>query len=653
MYGAILGDIIGSPYEFDRGDKTKDFPLFSALSRFTDDTVMSVAVADALLYVGEDVSNEKILSAVASSMQHWGHKYPHVGYGGRFREWLKEKHPAPYGSFGNGSAMRVSSVGWLYKTIDNTRAVASLTAEVTHNHIEGIKGAEAVASAIFLARTGESKDNIKNYIESAFGYDLSRSLEDIRPNYHMDTTCQGSVPESITAFLESVDFEDAVRNAVSLGGDTDTIACIAGSIAEAYYGLSPEMESECLKRLPRKMKEVLSRFDKARGFDAAYENSTVDAAIRRFGKDNSTENKSAVLEAIAHRGSEGGHFLMPTCDVEIIDDAMAGEDYEAISFIEAYTSAGELFMGVDPEDNDGSVVAVKIKDLLSYVTKESNRENCLCINYANTFSLTFAGAESVLEKMRFYEKAKAEEKEPCHPQERWLTNREITVRLMNGVRYAFICSYDYSNYCELYHLDGNIYRVNFNEEKIYAKLCKVFPALRNFRRRETSKFGEWDWFQIDGSCVLFIHDEVIEAYRQKTGYTKYMDWQPSIAVETICELSTRSKGKFVLKHSMLPTDDEIKIIRFKEDFLSDGRSYVSEHWVWDHITNVTYWFPADGLEESKVALEEYLISVGKLKLYEEHNIGLNSIMIQNRKVLSVTVSIATGDDEEVLCEAYM
>ncbi len=264
MYGAILGDMIGSPYEFDRGEKTKDFPMFSDKSRFTDDTVMTIAVADALLYAGKDAGEDKICAAVASSMQHWGRRYPRAGYGGKFRKWLVEDVPHPYGSFGNGSAMRVSSAGWLYDSLERTREIARWTAEVTHNHPEGIKGAESVASAIYLARTGESKATIKKYIEEEFEYNLSRALDDIRPGYHMDATCQGSVPEAIIAFLESKDFEDAVRNGVSLGGDTDTIACIAGSIAEAYYGLTPTFSKECLERIPYEMKSVVSRFERMR-----------------------------------------------------------------------------------------------------------------------------------------------------------------------------------------------------------------------------------------------------------------------------------------------------------------------------------------------------------------------------------------------------
>lgn len=265
MYGAILGDMIGSPYEFDRGGKTKDFPLFSQGSRFTDDTVMTIAVADALLEAGGEAADKPdVCATVVRAMQRWGRMYPRVGYGGLFRRWLVSDEPEPYGSFGNGSAMRVAAAGWLYDTLTRTREVARRTAVVTHNHAEGIKGAEATASAIFLARGGKSKEEIKDYIVREFGYDLSRTLDEIRPHYSMDATCQGSVPEAIISFLESTDFEDAVRNAVSLGGDTDTVACIAGSIAEAFYGVPEELKAECRRRLPQEMLAVLDAFDEAR-----------------------------------------------------------------------------------------------------------------------------------------------------------------------------------------------------------------------------------------------------------------------------------------------------------------------------------------------------------------------------------------------------
>ena len=218
MYGAILGDIIGSPFEFDRGNKSKDFDLFTRGCGFTDDSVMTVAIAEALIAIGPDANEMEIEEAVITNMQDWGRNYPHAGYGGKFRQWLKARNPKPYGSYGNGSAMRVSAAGWLYPTIERTREVAEATAAVTHNHPEGIKGAVATASCIFLARNSATKGEIKKYVEQEFHYDLSRSLDEIRPYYHNVESCQQTVPEAITAFLEAEDFEDAVRNAISLGG---------------------------------------------------------------------------------------------------------------------------------------------------------------------------------------------------------------------------------------------------------------------------------------------------------------------------------------------------------------------------------------------------------------------------------------------------
>ena len=261
MYGAILGDMIGAPYEFDMGDKTKDFPLFSRRSQFTDDSVMTVAVAEALLNtIGK--SDDEIKAELVKSMHKWGHTYPNAGYGNMFYYWLREKDPQPYNSYGNGSAMRVSSAGWLYDTLEETRHMARLTAEVTHNHPEGIKGAEATASAIFLARTGKNKNEIRDYIVQEFGYDLSRTCDEIRPAYRHVETCQQTVPEAITAFLEGNGFEDVIRTAVSLGGDCDTLTCIAGGIAEAYYGVPDAMKKECIKRLPKDMTKVLRKFEK-------------------------------------------------------------------------------------------------------------------------------------------------------------------------------------------------------------------------------------------------------------------------------------------------------------------------------------------------------------------------------------------------------
>ena len=260
MFGAILGDIIGSPYEFDWSDKTKDFPLFSKRSKFTDDSVMTIAVADALMGASANDSDDIIRKKLVSSLQDWGGRYPAAGYGGMFRHWLITENPRPYNSFGNGSAMRVSAVGWMYDDIETTRRIARLSADITHNHPEGIKGAEATASAIFLARTGYSKEEIKEYIINEFHYDLSRTCDEIRPTYHHVESCQETIPEAITAFLEGESFEDVIRTAVSLGGDCDTLTAIAGSIAEAFYGVDAELQMECFQRLPDDLAAVLMKF---------------------------------------------------------------------------------------------------------------------------------------------------------------------------------------------------------------------------------------------------------------------------------------------------------------------------------------------------------------------------------------------------------
>ena len=274
MFGAILGDMIGAPYEFDRGDKTKDFPLFREDSQFTDDSVMTVAVAEALLdTVGG--TDDGIRAALVKSMRKWGRRYPYAGYGGRFIEWLYSDDPQPYNSWGNGSAMRVSAAGWLGDGIEEVRRLARLSAEVTHNHPEGIKGAEAVASAIYLARTGKTKAEIKNYIVSEFGYDLSRSCDGIRPDYRHVESCQQTVPEALTAFLEGISFEDVIRTAVSLGGDCDTLTCIAGSVAEAFYGIPKELLEAARDRLTGDILEVETRLYRTIRSRMEQENGTV------------------------------------------------------------------------------------------------------------------------------------------------------------------------------------------------------------------------------------------------------------------------------------------------------------------------------------------------------------------------------------------
>ena len=312
MYGAILGDIIGSPFEFDRGDKTKDFKLFSRRSHFTDDSVMTLAVCEALLKVGQDATVKEIEDAVISSMQSWGRRYPHEGYGGYFRCWLTARHPEPYNSFGNGSAMRVSAAGWLYDSLEKTRVVAKATANVTHNHPEGIKGAEATASAIFMARNGSSKEEIKKYIENEFHYDLNRTLDEIRPSFHMDETCQKTVPEAIIAFLEARDFEDAIRNAVSLGGDTDTLGAITGSIAEAYFGISETLISECRNRINKDMRDVVDAFySLVRKDDLPNKNQMIEKAIDQYYVHNDKEGMILFMNTLLNTMKQGGEFVVP------------------------------------------------------------------------------------------------------------------------------------------------------------------------------------------------------------------------------------------------------------------------------------------------------------------------------------------------------
>lgn len=250
LLGAIAGDVIGSVYEF-RPCRSTDFDLFLDYSEYTDDTVMTVANADWLL------TGDSLLGI----MQEYGNRYPTAGYGGLFYNWLKSRDPKPYNSWGNGSAMRVSPVGWAFDTLEETLEAAKQSAEVTHNHPEGIKGAQATAACIWMARMGKSKQEIKEYVERVFGYNLNRTCDEIRMTYQFDESCQGTVPESIIAFLESTDYESAIRLTVSLGGDADTMGAITGGIAEAFYGGVPEhIRKEVLKRLPNEFIEVMQRF---------------------------------------------------------------------------------------------------------------------------------------------------------------------------------------------------------------------------------------------------------------------------------------------------------------------------------------------------------------------------------------------------------
>jgi len=254
ILGAITGDIIGSVYEFNN-TKHKHFELFSQKTTFTDDSVLTVATMEALL------NSETTANLYTKIYQAYGRKYRNRGWGGKFYQWIHTDNPQPYNSWGNGSAMRVSPVGWVCDTIDDVLKEAEKSASVSHNHPEGIKGAQATALAVFLARTGVGKRDIMLRITEMFGYDLNRTCKDIRPDYDFDESCQGTVPEAIIAFLESTSYEDAIRLAISLGGDSDTLACITGGIAEAYYGgVTPTLAKNALALLAPELVAIITDF---------------------------------------------------------------------------------------------------------------------------------------------------------------------------------------------------------------------------------------------------------------------------------------------------------------------------------------------------------------------------------------------------------
>ena len=258
MLGAIIGDIAGSVYEFNN-IKSEDFPLLEDRCFFTDDSVMTIAVAEALLNGKRD--EKKTEACMVKAMKKYGKAFPNAGYGGRFSGWLESKEPKPYGSYGNGSAMRVSPVAWYFHSLEKVEKFAEISARVTHDHPEGIKGAKAVAVAIFMARNGRDKDYIKRYLELKYRYDFSRTLDEIRPTYQFDETCQGTVPVALEAFFEAESFEDTIRKAISVGGDSDTVAAIAGSVAEAFYPIPKELAERAKSFLDKRLLAVLEKWD--------------------------------------------------------------------------------------------------------------------------------------------------------------------------------------------------------------------------------------------------------------------------------------------------------------------------------------------------------------------------------------------------------
>ena len=257
MLGAIIGDVVGSVYEF-TSDKTKDFPLFVPGCRPTDDSILTIATGCAC--VSADCTDEyDFKHTLISLMREIGSQYPDAGFGERFFLWMMNEEDGPYGGFTNGSAMRVSPVAWAADSLEQAEQLARWSAEITHNHPDGIRGAQAEAAAVFLARTGSDKEAIRTYIDTHY-YDLHFTVDEIRPTYHHDMTCNGSVPQAIVCFLDSTGFEDAIRNAVSLGGDGDTLAAMAGAIAEAYYGIPDELQEQVFHYMDDTLQEYYSEY---------------------------------------------------------------------------------------------------------------------------------------------------------------------------------------------------------------------------------------------------------------------------------------------------------------------------------------------------------------------------------------------------------
>lgn len=362
MYGAIFGDVIGSRFEFDRGGKTKDFELFTQADSFTDDTVMTIAVGEALMSVGHDASVDEIHRAVIKYMREWGRKYPNAGYGGRFWGWLfNGRNPKPYGSYGNGSAMRVSAVGWLYDSLERTREVARATAEVTHNHPEGIKGAECTAAVMYMGRTGSTKDEIFNYVTKEFCYDISETLDEMRQRHEHVESCQDSLPKALRSFFDGESYEDVVRNAVSLGGDTDTLAAIAGAMAEAFYGVPIILLAEGKTYIPGDMLNVLDKFDEALGRVSRddrsvnpYENNKyIKDAVEDVRKIKNSDAYIRLLDVLIQRVKEDGEAPTPMVDKNHVMDSI---DFEKLKIGDSLQMNENLHLIIDMvKDSAGNI----------------------------------------------------------------------------------------------------------------------------------------------------------------------------------------------------------------------------------------------------------------------------------------------------------
>ena len=322
MLGAIVGDIIGSVYEF---NNTKDynFHLFTPKSTYTDDTVMTCAVAK-WLTINKTHSKEVLINC----MQELGQKYPDAGYGGSFMDWLFKKNPQPYNSWGNGAGMRVSPVGLYANSLGEAMSLAKITAEVSHNHPEGIKGAQAIASAVYLAKQKKSKDEIRKYIADTFGYNLDRTIDDIRTSYSFDVSCMGSVPEAIVAFLDGHDFESTIRNAISIGGDSDTIGAMSGGIAQAAYGIPKAMSGYCYETLMPKLRHIVDKFESMLGIETQDKFN-----LERFVEAQKTDYSIALEEM--KNGEKRSHWIW------YIFPQLRGLGSSAYSFIYGLTDVEE------------------------------------------------------------------------------------------------------------------------------------------------------------------------------------------------------------------------------------------------------------------------------------------------------------------------
>ncbi len=320
MIGAIIGDIAGSIYEFSN-IKTTDFPVIGEDCFFTDDTVMTVAVAEALIKGGRNEA--KTEKEMVKAFRKYGKLYPDAGYGFRFSEWLSSSDPKPYNSFGNGSAMRVSPVAWYFHSLEKVERFAEISAKVTHDHEEGIKGAKATAAAIFLARNGRPKDYIKRYIELKYKYDFSKTLDEIRPTYEFDETCQGTVPVALQVFFEAESFEDTLRKAISMGGDSDTLAAIACSVAEGFYPVPSEIKERALAKLDKKLLSMLKKWDEDLSVSSnPFEHRDIMLYADYLLKNPHTERKTI------HHNDTNQDYVVPEYDetmFNFIRDAVASE----------------------------------------------------------------------------------------------------------------------------------------------------------------------------------------------------------------------------------------------------------------------------------------------------------------------------------------